>query len=57
MITNTKALNAIFEKNKTNSYRVWKHRFKTGALSIGVQEQLLRDNGYIKKKDSMWAKK
>jgi len=55
--TTTKALTSIFKKNKTAPYRVWKHRFLHGALSAVVQEQILADNGYVKKKDAIWVKK
>jgi len=56
-MTTTKALTKIFQKNTTAPYRVWKHRFLHGKLGLEVQESILRENGFIKKKDAIWIKK
>ena len=58
-MTAKEALTKVFsdERNNTDSsFRMWKSRFKKNKLSVEKQEQILKDNGFVKTKETAWKK-
>lgn len=56
-MTAKEALIKVFsdeKKNTDSSFRMWKSRFKNNKLSVEKQEEILKNNGFVKTKETAW---
>lgn len=56
MKTEAEALEYIFKRQNSNTYRTWKRRWKLGKLSRTTIEYILKENGFILKVPAKYKK-